>query len=404
VALGNDAGSPDGIRDDELEVIRRELLTRLRPRSREVEEGIVAAALGVEPGIAEDPDRLAGLRAAARESLGLIGELIAQGVDWQQKMPAAVTAQARYLARGGVPLEVVLRGHYAMIGACLEFATGEIAELPQGTLPYLIEVQRRHGDYLMAAISTAYEDELERLRSPTARRLSERVERLLGGGADEGGVLDYDLGGWHLGLIGVGAELGLVARRLAERLGARLLILPRGGETAWVWLGAARPIPFAELERCLGIGDASDRSATGGAVRFAAGEPRQGIEGWRLTHREARIAAEVAEEGGQALVRCADVLLLAATARNTEIAEMLIDVYLAPLDADKDGPRLRETLRAYYAGDCNAASAAAALGVDRQTVRRRLRKIEAALGRPLDGCRVEMEMALRVEAYLHRGA
>jgi hypothetical protein len=403
VALGNDGGSPS-IRDDELKVIRGELLARLRSRSQEVEEGIVAAALGVEPGIAADPDRLAGLQAASRQTLELIAELIAEGADWQGKMPPAVTDQARHLARGGVPLGAVARGYYAIIAACLEFATTEIDELPGNTLPYLIEIQSRHGDYLMAAVSTAYEDELERLRSPTARRLSERVERLLAGDADGGGVLGYDLGGWHLGLIGVGAELELVARQLAERLGARLLFLPRGGETAWVWLGAERPIAFAELERCLGTGGTGERSPTGGAVRFATGESRQGLEGWRLTHREARIAAEVARQSGGALVRCADVLLLAATARDTEIARMLIDVYLGPLDADRDGPRLRETLRAYYSGDCNAASAAAALGVDRQTVRRRLRKIEAALGRPLGRCRVEMEMALRVEAYMHRDA
>ena len=72
-----------------------------------------------------------------------------------------------------------------MISACFEFATSEISELPGNTLPYLIEIQSRLGDYLMSSTSAEYEDELERLRSPTVRRLEERVERLLAGAAAE---------------------------------------------------------------------------------------------------------------------------------------------------------------------------------------------------------------------------
>lgn len=395
MAIGNDGASAGGLGDDERELIRSELLSRIGARSGEVEDGIVAAALAIESGIADDPDGLAGLRAAVREMLELLAELIAQGVDWTPRPLFAIAAQTRYLARSGVPLEVAMRGHYAMVSTCFEFATTEVDELPAGTLPYLIEIQSRHGDYLMGLISTAYEEELERLSSPSARRLEQRVERLLAGDSEPGAALDYDLEAWHLGLVAIGPGVELMARRLAERLGARLLLVPKGGETAWLWLGAARPIPFAELEGALTGGDAE--------VRLAIGEARRGIEGWRRTHGEARTAAEVARRGGQPLVRCADVLLLTATVRDPEVAKTLLDVYLGPLDRDRDGRRLRETLRAYYASDCNAASAGASLGVDRQTVRRRLAKIEAALGRRLDSCRVEMEMALRVEAYLERG-
>jgi DNA-binding PucR family transcriptional regulator len=77
------------------------------------------------------------------------------------------------------------------------------------------------------------------------------------------------------------------------------------------------------------------------------------------------------------------------------LAGILVELYLGPLASRRDGDPLRETLRAYYAADCNAAS----LGVDRQTVRRRLRKVEKLLGRKLDRCRVEMEMALRMEEH-----
>ena len=51
---------------------------------------------------------------------------------------------------------------------------------------------------------------------------------------------------------------------------------------------------------------------------------------------------------------------------------------------------LRETLRAYFAAGFNAATAAAALEVDRHTVQRRLRKVEEALGRLLHTCHAEL--------------
>jgi DNA-binding PucR family transcriptional regulator len=167
--------------------------------------------------------------------------------------------------------------------------------------------------------------------------------------------------------------------------------VPRGDDTAWAWLGSPRQVPFEELERCLGAPD--------GDTSLTAGEPRQGPEGWRLTHREARAALEVARLRPRRLTRCADVVLLAATLRDRELAGILVDLYLGPLASRKDWDVLRATLRAYYASDCNAASAAALLGVDRQTVRRRLRRVEEEIGRRLDACRVEMEMALRVEEH-----
>jgi DNA-binding PucR family transcriptional regulator len=61
---------------------------------------------------------------------------------------------------------------------------------------------------------------------------------------------------------------------------------------------------------------------------------------------------------------------------------------------------LRQTLRAYFAAERNASSAAAALGVARHTIENRLRKIEERLDRRLSTCLAELEVALRVEEYL----
>lgn len=379
--------------DPGLGALRDKLLERLRSRSQEVEEAIVTAALKIAPPASTDAGGLTGLRASARETVELIAELIEQGQSWTPRLPPAVAAQVRHLARSGVTLDAVMRGHYAVTSLCFEFATSEVSELPGDTLPYLIEIQSRHGDYLMGAVSAEYENELARLdHSPSARRLEERVQRLLAGDTTGTTGLDYDFEAWNLGMIAVGPGVESATLRIAQRLGCRLLLLPRGAETAWVWLGANRRISIAELERLLPAED------TGG-LALATGEPRRGIEGWRLSHREARSALEVMRRKPRPLVRCSDVVLLAATLRDEEMARILIDVYLGPLDSRRDGKLLRETMRSYFASSCNAAAAAMSLGVDRHTVQRRLRTVEKTIDRSLAGCRVEMEMALRVEDH-----
>jgi DNA-binding PucR family transcriptional regulator len=72
-------------------------------------------------------------------------------------------------------------------------------------------------------------------------------------------------------------------------------------------------------------------------------------------------------------------------------------IYLSPLNGHKDGAVSRDTLRAYLAAGCRAASAAGALKVDRHTVERRLTAIESRLGRSVHVCRAELEVALRLE-------
>ncbi|HKT84228.1 MAG TPA: helix-turn-helix domain-containing protein, partial [Solirubrobacterales bacterium] len=84
--------------------------------------------------------------------------------------------------------------------------------------------------------------------------------------------------------------------------------------------------------------------------------------------------------------------------RDELLAKSLYETYLAPLDEGSDsGLGLRETLRAYFDAGFNAATAAAALEVDRHTVQRRLRKVEEALGRLLHSCHAELEVALVLE-------
>ncbi len=132
---------------------------------------------------------------------------------------------------------------------------------------------------------------------------------------------------------------------------------------------------------------------------MAIGEPAAGLAGWRLTHRQARAALAVAVRGRRPVVRYADVAILATVLRDDLLAGSLRRLYLEPLEDRRDrGETLRRTLRAWFAAGRNVSMAAAALGVSRQAVARRLRAAEERIGRPLDACDLELDAALRFAA------
>jgi hypothetical protein len=211
--------------------------------------------------------------------------------------------------------------------------------------------------------------------------------------------LDYDLGGVHLGVIARGAGCERALRDLAQALDRRLLCVAPGVGVVWAWLGGRHSLAVADLE-CAVCGGERDGGALlgdegNGGILLAVGESARGLEGWRVTHRQAQDAMVVAARRPRALTRYADVALLASVLKDEALARALIDVYVAPLvDTRGGGEVLLQSLRAYLAAERSVSSAAAALGVVRKTVESRLRTIEEKLGRTLHPCPAELEIAL----------
>jgi PucR C-terminal helix-turn-helix domain/GGDEF-like domain len=373
-----------------LHQIRAELVARLRARSGEIEATVYNWVRRMaDPAERDDPEYRAYLRATVAESIdyALLG--IEQGEEWEGPIPEAAMVQARRAARTGVKLDAVLRRYAAGDRLVGEFVVDEAAQLPNEAMRPLVRAQGPHVDRMMAAVATEYMEELERIRRSPAQRVAERVQRLLAtdSPADAAG-LDYELDVWHLGLVITSPRPDVVVRTLSTGLKRQSLVVPQGNDSAWAWLGGrARPV-VDEVERYLGVL---------GEVTLAVGEPHWGMEGWRLTHHEARAAQQVMMRRPQPLTRASDVILLAAVLRDEMLAQSLRETYLAPLDDGDSGLGLRETLRAYFDAGFNAATAAAALEVDRHTVQRRLRKVEEALGRVLHSCHAELEVALVLE-------
>jgi hypothetical protein len=386
------------------------VVRRLRARQKEIEDAIFAGVREAVPGPQgnDGMEYVEGLRVAvaAAVEFGFAG--LERGEEWVGEIPPEAVAQARLAARSGVGLDSVLRRYIVGHALLWDYVMGEADRLERsGRASGLREMSRAQAallDQLVIGVTREHVAELQLAGGSREHRLLERVRLLLAGedrdGDVEPGVLgrdfDYDLDGEHLGVLAEGPDAARGVRELAARLDRRLLSVPCGERSVWAWLGGRQRLPPEELERVLAIGAVAP---TG--VVLALGEPGRGIEGWRLTHRQAQATLQVAtrrpEPGG--VTRYGDVALLAAALADEMLARSLTEVYIAPLeDARGGGSALLQTLHAYVGAGRSASSAAAALGVVRNTVDNRLRTVEERLGRTLHPWPAELEIALRLNA------
>ncbi len=371
---------------------RAELVARLRARFPEIEAAIFAHIRGVSEPVADaDSAYVAGLRAAVAAAIDY-GLKCIEGEDWAVPVPPETARQARLAARDGVRLDTVLRRYVAGSNLLEEFIVVEAEDLPSEVLRQVIGERGPQLDRLMEAMSSEYIEELERAKRSSAERQADRVLHLLeGNGLASPAEIDYDFETWHVGMILRGANAQVTARVLAERLGSRLLDVPRDPETVWAWLGSLRRPAAMNLKQFVA-------GSTPAEVSVAIGEPRQGLGGWRLTHREAQMALGVMLRRPRKLLRGRDVILLAGIMRDETLVRALLDTYLGPLRGEGPaGTVLIETLRSYFSVGGNAAAAAVNLGVTRHTVQRRIRTVERKLGQLLHTCQAELQVALQVD-------
>jgi len=342
----------------------------------------------------EDPAYALGLRRAVSAGLEFAIACLQGPPGEPVAVPEAALAQARAAARNEISLDVVIRRYsagYTLLGDFLLEDAGAGGGPAALELRPLLRSLSVAFERLVAAVACAYSEEAKSRFQTAERRRGEWVRKLLAGDLVDPEQLGYQLEHWHLGALACGAGALESLRTLAKALDRSLLLVRGEEETAWAWLGGrARPEPEAVLRLA--------ERALPEDVRFALGEPGRGIEGWRLTHRQAKAAMAVALRGPESRVRYFDVALLAAALRDDVLEGSLREVYLGPLRRTQDrGAPLIETLHAYFACGRNATSAAAALGVSRQTVSVRLRAVEEKIGRPLATCGVQLEMALRLQ-------
>jgi len=374
---------------------RTALAERLRERLPELERAVATRVYAIsDPREVVDPayaHRLNEATAAAIEyRLGVLEAGERQAPD----VPAVLLSQARLDARDGVPLDTVLRRYFAGNALFGDFLVEEAerAEVPSAALRPLLAAQATFADRLIAAVSEEHGREAKSRPRNAADRRRQCVKALLAGELVDRSELGYDLDAHHLALMakGEGAEELMLA--VAEELDRRLLAVQREEEPIVAcWLGGMRPLAATEAVAAVAA-TAPER------VFVTIGEPGEGLEGWRFSHQQAKAALPVAERQGTAVLRYADVAVIASINQDDLLATSLRRLYLAPLERMRDGGKVaRQTLRAYFDAERNISSTAAALAVDRRTVRNRLRGIEELLGRPLTGSLADLEIALRLD-------
>lgn len=382
---------------------------RLRGRQAEIEGSITACVCTIVTGLVNDLDSEyeGGLRVTvtAAVDFGLTG--LERGGPDRVSIPPQTLAQAQRAARSGVSLDTVLRRYHLGHTLLLDFIMEETSRFgldgSGNGLRGMLRTQASLLDRLTVAVAREYFREMERVAGSPVRSPLEMVRMLLGGELIDSDELGYDLDGVHLGVIAQGQGCQDAVRDLAQSLDRRLLCVVPGRESAWGWLGGQHAVHTSDLERVFASLDeksimGNEKEDPPGEVSFSFGEPASGLDGWRLTHRQAQAALLISLRMPRRVTRYVDVALLALALSDEMLATSLVDMYLSPLDDVRDrGPVLRQTLRAYLDVDANVSSAAAVLGVARTTVENRLHAIEERIGRPLRPCPAELEVALRLD-------
>lgn len=365
----------------------------LRARRAEISRAIFVHVRDAMPErtCAEDAEYITGLRSAiaAMVEFGLMG--IEHGDERLEPVPAATIAQTQRAARVGIKLEIVLRRYvagYALLGDFVMQEAERGGLLGEGdALRHIQRTQALLLDRLIVAVIDEYDREVERAGRSAEQRQAELVLRLLAGGHVDSAELGYELAGWHTGLIAKGKRATEAVRRLAAALHCELLLVSRSEETVAACLGGRQRLPANEIERQL-------PTTWPAEVSVAIGEPGKGIEGLRLTHRQAQAALWVLLRRPQQLMPYVEVCLLAAALQDEVLGRSLVEAYLLPLSVD---PVLCPTLREYIRAGRSASRAATTLGVVRQTVENRLRTAAKILGRELTTCLSELQLALDLE-------
>jgi PucR C-terminal helix-turn-helix domain len=393
VSLKTEVGGREHGESAALEKARARLIGRLRAREREIVDAIFARVSSMfMEARGEDADYEAGLRNAVAAIVHLSLSEMEDPDQRTAPIPSAAIAQVHRAARRNISVDTMLlrylAGHRVLGGFVMDEAhrSGFASNGP--VLRNLRTMQEALLERLMTSIADEYRRERERIERSREECHAELVQKLLAGERPDTADLEYELDdAWHLGMIARGPGAQKVVRGLAEDLRRQLLRVAAGEGSLWAWIGGRQPLDMDRVEHILSGQRVAD-------VTLVLGEPRRGVPGWRLTHQEAQAALLVAQRcSDEPTVRFARHALVALVLQNESLMKSLAGIYLPSLG----NPVARETVRAYFSAGCNAATAAAKLAIDRHTVERRLRTIEANLGCQLRSCHAELEVVLRLE-------
>jgi len=260
-------------------------------------------------------------------------------------------------------------------------------------------------DRVSEQVISIYEHERDRWLNNRATVRAARVRAILAGHEVDvdlsESTIGYRLRRRHLGLVAWVREptrgdddlvlLERTATTIAQRAGCRAkpLFIPCDEASAWVWL---------PLQADGSPADAVAAATPEGPVRVALGEPAEGIDGFRGTHRQALLAQMVALAAGPAgrpVTAFADIRPIALMASDIDAVRAWVLETLGELTVDDEQhERLRTTLRVFFSTGGSYTATAERLMMHKNTVLYRVNRAEEIRGRSFQDDRLGVELAL----------
>ncbi|TVT59360.1 ABC transporter substrate-binding protein [Amycolatopsis rhizosphaerae] len=394
------------------------LAARLSERTGELTGDLVVLYARELPNLVHDDESVVSLLSASLyQNIDTALRIFQHGIDPARvEAPAAAMEYARRLAQRGIPVIDLIRAYYLGQTAILNHAVAAAPELiPDplllgAVLGRALTITFTFIDRVTQQVVSAYQEERDRWLLNRSAMRAARVRALLEGGGAEldatEAAIGYRLRGTHLAMIvwhgldpAHGNALGsleLVAGEIAAALptAGEPLFVPVDELCAWVWFPLSAPaLPGEEhVERVLGKADP--------AVRLVLGEPGEGVDGFRRSHRQAvrvhALATAAGEHCGRVLT-FRDVGAIALMTSDLAAARTWVAETLGELaTGDEQHERLRETLRVFLATGGSYTAAAGRLTMHKNSVQYRVRKAEEILGRPVAESRLDIELALKL--------
>jgi len=381
-------------------------------RAGEVSDDIVALLMREIPPLDDDQRVVGLLSASVAANVTTVLHVLEHGIDPERvEAPAAAIEYARRLAQRGVPMVALVRAYRIGQARFLQWCFDELGTEGSDD-PVRADAARRmtersfvYIDRVSEQVIFIYEQERDRWLNNRATVRAARVRAILAGHEVDvdlsESTIGYRLRRRHLGLVAWVREptrgdddlvlLERTATTIAQRAGCRAkpLFIPCDEASAWVWL---------PLQADGSPADAVAAATPEGPVRVALGEPAEGIDGFRGTHRQALLAQMVALAAGPAgrpVTAFADIRPIALMASDIDAVRAWVLETLGELTVDDEQhERLRMTLRVFLSTGASYTATADRLMMHKNTVLYRVNRAEEIRGRSFQDDRLGVELAL----------
>lgn len=362
---------------------------------------------------ARDDDRgiFAETHASVQANVDQMLDLLSSGAGPDAAVvPDAALDYARGLVLRRIPLAVLLRAYRLGHSHLWEHSAPQLMSgitdeaVAYKSLETSSAFMFGYIDTICGDLVEAYQGERDRwVRSAAAVRAETVRDILEGGAGDQGGAslrLGYELGRHHVGMIfkatgeqstsDPGRALEREAMEAAALIGGATLMIPAGASLLWAWCGTLEP-PSAEVLLQL----EAHRPRSG--VRLAIGRPSHGVDGFRITHREALDASRFwsTDPNLTQTVSYRAVEVVSLLALDTSRSRRFVSAKLGPLAMQGEAEaRLRATLLTFLAHGGSHVRAARQMHVHQNTVYQRIRRAEEILGRKVNRNDLDLHAAL----------